>query len=50
MKGDDNETFYDTKGCPLQRWLPSIVLGKTLNYPLRFTTKWYKYPYYQIFK
>jgi len=31
--GEIYEAFYDTKSSPLYRWLPSLVLGKTLNCP-----------------
>lgn len=31
--GEIYEAFYATKSSPLYRWLPSIVLGKTLNCP-----------------
>jgi len=31
--GEIYEAFYVTKSSPLYRWLPSLVLGKTLNCP-----------------
>lgn len=31
--GEIYEALYDTKSRPLYRWLPSLVLGKTLNCP-----------------
>jgi len=31
--GEIYEAFYATKSSPLYRWLPSLVLGKTLNCP-----------------
>ena len=31
--GEIYEAFYATKNSPLYRWLPSLVLGKTLNCP-----------------
>jgi hypothetical protein len=31
--GDSYEAFYVTQNCTLQQWMPSSVLGKTLNGP-----------------
>lgn len=31
--GEIYEAFYDTKSSSLYRWLPFLVLGKTLNCP-----------------
>jgi copper chaperone len=31
--GEIYEAFYVTKSSPLYRWMPSLVLGKTLNCP-----------------